>query len=83
MLVQGPLVTHHVDDLLQRDAEGEHEGLRLVDDRPLEVVVAAHQVAQQLLLVVAAYRLCKGRPREAHFKVDLLDGDFIRRNPPS
>ena len=58
MLVQG---THHVDDLLQRDAEGEHERLRLVDDRPLEVVVRPHQVAQQLLLVVAAYRLCKGK----------------------
>ena len=62
-------LTHHVDDLLQRDAEGEHERLRLVDDGPLEVVVAAHQVAEQLLLVVAAYRLCKGRPREAHLKL--------------
>ena len=61
MLVQGPPLTHHVDDLLQRDAEGEHERLRLVDDGPLEVVVRPHQVAEQLLLVVAAYRLCNGR----------------------
>ena len=45
---------HHVDDLLEGEAEGEHHGLRLVGDGPLELVVVGEQVVQQLALVDAA-----------------------------
>ena len=45
--------THHVDDLLQREAELELERLRLVEHRPLQVVVLGHQVLDESPLVRA------------------------------
>ncbi len=51
--------TYNIDDLLKGDAEGEEEGLGLVDDGSLEGVVVNDQIVQQLLLVVAAHRFWK------------------------
>ena len=39
--------THHVDDLLQSQPELELDGLGLVVDRPLQLVVLLHQRVQQ------------------------------------
>ena len=41
------LSTHHVDDLLQSQPELELDGLGLVVDRPLQLVVLLHQRVQQ------------------------------------
>ena len=51
-------VTYHVDDLLEREAEFEDEGLRLVGDGPLEVVVLLHEVVDQSPLVRTAPHAC-------------------------
>jgi len=42
---------HHINDLLESDAEGEHESLRLIEYRPVLGVVVGQQRAQQALLV--------------------------------
>ena len=51
-------VTYDVDDLLEREAEFEDEGLRLVGDGPLEVVVLLHEVVDQSPLVWTAPHAC-------------------------
>ena len=51
-------VTYDVDDLLEREAEFEDEGLRLVGDGPLEVVVLLHEVVDQTPLVRTAPHAC-------------------------
>ena len=52
-------VTYDVDDLLQSEAEFEHEGLRLVGDGPFQVVVLRHEVVYQSPLVRTAPHACK------------------------
>ena len=52
------LLSYHINDLLQRDAEREKEWLRLVDDGTLQVVVSHHEVIQKPLLVKSTDRLC-------------------------
>ena len=64
-------VTYDVDDLLQSETEFEHEGLRLVGDGPLQVVVLLHEVVNQSTLVRTAPHACKnektiGLSRYAH-----------------
>lgn len=49
--------TYHVNDLLQSYAESEKQRLGLVDNGSFQQVVVAHQVIQQLFLVVSAYGL--------------------------
>lgn len=46
--------THHVNNLLQGEAECEDEGLWLIVDRPLQLVVLLHQRVQQPPLGLAA-----------------------------
>ena len=50
--------TYNVNDLLQGDSKGEHERVRLVHHRALQVVVETHEVVEQLLLVVPANGFC-------------------------
>lgn len=45
--------TYHVDDLHEREAEGELQRIALVDHRPLQHVVMVQQVVQQPLLMEA------------------------------
>ncbi len=51
VLVSVLLHTHHVNDLLQSEAELELERLRLVEDGSLQVVVLGHQVVDEAALV--------------------------------
>ena len=46
--------THHIDNLLQREAECEDKGVGLIVDRPLELVVLLHQGVEQPPLGLAA-----------------------------
>ena len=43
--------THHVDNLLEGESKGELDGLWLVDDRALQLVVVGKEVVQQSPLV--------------------------------
>ena len=45
------LLTHHVDDLLERHAEAHPQRVALVGNGTLKLVVRAEQVVQQTLLV--------------------------------
>ena len=45
-------MTHHVDDLLEGQPEGEVDGVGLVVDGALQLVVVAHEVLQQAALVL-------------------------------
>ena len=56
-------VTYDVDDLLEREAEFEDEGLRLVGDGPLEVVVLLHEVVDQSPLVWTAPHACNKKEK--------------------
>ena len=40
-------MTHHVDDLLEGEAEHEGDGLRLVHRGPLQLVVMVKEVVEQ------------------------------------
>ena len=62
----GQLRTHHVNDLLEREPEGEVDGVGLVVDRPLQLVVVAHEVLQEPPLVVTAVGSFGGNSFRAH-----------------
>ena len=47
-------MTYDVDDLLQSQAEFEHEGLRLVGDGSFQIVVLLHEIVNQSPLMRAA-----------------------------